>query len=140
MAEISWTHGDLEALVGRIETIKPDLVEKVAAVLDGVVWDAALDQAHILEKAVTPTGEARVASGRGEYPGRHVTGHMINEIGDKVVVDGDTVTGTWGWENPEGYILQQEDSDIYGAHSLHLSFIKAEQRAIDGIDRVVRGK
>lgn len=140
MAQVTWSNGGLEHLVAKIESVRPKLIEGVTTVLEGVVWEAALDQADILEKAVTPTGVRRVASGNGEYPGRHVTGAMINEISNNVVVSGDTVTGTWGWENPEGYFLQQEDSDIYGVHSLHRSFVHAEQKTINGINRLVRGK
>ena len=140
----AWTNGGLEGIRATLDGYEGLMVEKAVEILEGVVWEAALDQAEILEAAVTRTGERRVASGRGEYPGRHESGAMINEISNGVTVEGNVVTGHWGWEDPEEYFLDQDldtvAERIPAAHSLRGSFIKAVQNAQRALIRASKGK
>lgn len=139
VAGITWSGNTPEEIIGKIEGIQKELVVQVDLIVSDVVYEASLEQADILEKAVTPTGERRVASGAGEFPGRHVTGNMINQIENSVISTGDSVTGTWGWTNPEGYILQQEYSDMYGAHSIAQSMIAAKEKLKGRIAQLLKG-
>jgi hypothetical protein len=130
MASVTWTQNSIEEVVAAVQVVTDQFMGDAEEIVQESVVEAAAFQAQALEDAVTPTGERRAALGGGS-PGRHLTGHMIDEITTDVTVDGNTVTGTWGWDDPESYILQQEhgsdDPRVPAADSLATSFIPARE-------------
>lgn len=139
MPSIVWTKSDPLTVIANLQAESDGLKETVTGIVSDVVYEAAQEQAKILEDAVTRTGIARAA--RGGLPGRHETGHMINQISNEVQVDEDHIVGTWGWDDPEGYFEEQDwgGERIPAAHSLLGSFISAEEKVKRRIRDAVKG-
>ena len=140
MANLSWSNGGPQGLIAKLEAIPERLkVESEVVVREVSEWAAGY-QKTLLEQATTPTGERRVRSGTGGFAGRHDTGHMIDEITAETTVSADTITGAWGWTNPEDYFLQQDfgEGRIPAADSLVNSFITAEQVFKRRVDELLK--
>jgi hypothetical protein len=116
--------------MGKIESQVQKVRDDVFQIVDDVVYEAALEQAAILEAATTPTGDARVASGGQGTAGRHDSGHMIDMISSEIKTEGNTIIGTWGWDDYEAYFEAQDEGTarIEAAHSLQGSYIAAREK------------
>lgn len=128
----------LEALALRLEGKREQVEARIVEIMEEVVAETAQERRNALEEAVTPTGVARVASGRGEFEGRHKTGTMVDSIDTDVSVEDDgpnefTVVGRVGYSDPKQYFaIQEEGRDSYdvpfdGAHAGATAFVAAQQ-------------
>ena len=127
---ITWSSGTPIELMARIETRIHDFRATAGVILGEIVKEAAIDQEAALNAAHTTTGEARMAANGPGTAGRNRTGHMIGEITSETHDEGDLLVGTWGWDNPEDYFIQQEygTARIAGAFSLYTSMIAASAK------------
>lgn len=140
MAGIVWSGTSPEKLIAQFRLAEEALTYRAHVAMDKTVTEAAADQAQILEDAHTRTGLARASA--GGFPGRHLTGHMIEEIDHDTQIEygngQNTIVGEWGWDNLEEYFAAQDlgTETIPAASSLHTSFIAAEQRLIERIAKL----
>ena len=136
---IKWQGGGLEALGEKIGNIQAQTVDAVADVMRDEMANAAALQVQILREATTPFGEKRFAKGRGNGPGRDDTGNMIDMVEHDVHVEGNTVIGEWGWDDPDRYIMIQEHglTRMDAANSLAGSFIPTRESVRASLKRAV---
>ena len=121
----------LDALIAEIrfreEVVLP---EKAREIVTEAAQHGAAEMARILDapESFTATGRERVATGDGNFAGRHVDGTMIEGITSSVEDLGDVIIGRFGWENPDDYFLAQDwgtaDGHVPAAHSLKESFLR----------------
>ncbi len=123
----------LDALISEIRRIEEDVLpEKAMEIMLEATEHGAKEMARLLDDspAFTGTGIARVESGKGEYPGRHVDGTMIDAVTWDVVDLGDTLIGSFGWINPDDYFLYQDwgtaNGHVPAAHSLRNAFLQTD--------------
>ncbi|MET4703115.1 hypothetical protein [Frigoribacterium sp. UYMn621] len=116
--------------MGRIETQIYGFRETALGILTEIVKEAEAGQILALNLAVTDTGKARIEAGGPGTSGRNDTGHMIDGISSEAHEEGDLLVGTWGWDNPEPYFIEQEyvNGRLGGAHSLATSMIGAKAK------------
>ena len=136
--------GDIENLIAAIEYRRDVLLpERVVAIMEEAVKHGEKEMAKILDSSgsFTRTGEERVASGKGDFAGRHVTGTMIDSLDSHIDVipgvDEITVVGTFGWSDPEDYFLYQDwgtTDHVPAAHSLQKSFLSTTEALGAAID------
>lgn len=122
MAEFKWSGNNNLTIIGaRLQQTIPQLVEAAQVIVQETVLQGQQQQITALEDAHTKTGLERQAKG-GEA-GRDLTGTMIAEVDSDVAVSGNTVSGGWGWNDPEAYFLEQDDGfeKIPAANSLRKS-------------------
>lgn len=122
MAGFKWQgNSNLTIIMDKLEQTVPQLVEGGRVIVEETVLQGQQQQIQALEDAVTKTGLERQA--QGGQPGRDLSGHMIAAIDSDTTVSGNTVSGGWGWNNPEDYFLQQDDGfeKIPAANSLRTS-------------------
>jgi hypothetical protein len=133
-------NNNLTVIMESLQQTIPQLIEAGQAIVEETVLQGQQDQITILENAVTKTGLARQEE--GGQPGRDLSGHMIAEIGSDVTTSGNTVSGSWGWDNPEEYFLQQDDGfeRIPAAHSLFGSFTANREDFYAKVLDLVSGK
>jgi hypothetical protein len=124
----TYTNGGPQGISAKLVAHASQMQGAGEQIMKETVEAAKADQIALLEAATTPTGDRRVAAG-GVSAGRHETGHMIDMLDSNVTVSENTITGTWGWPNPEDYFLEQDDGQgrIPAAHSLLNSFTKARE-------------
>lgn len=136
---IKWQGGGLEALGEKIGNIQAQTVDAVADVMRDEMANAAFLQARLLEAAETPFGRERFARGQGNGPGRDDTGNMIDSIEHEVRVEGNTVIGEWGWDDPDRYIMIQEHglARMDAANSLAGSFVATRESVRASLKRAV---
>lgn len=123
MAQFKWQgNNNLTIIAAKLQQTIPQLVEGGRVIVQETVLQGQQQQIQALEDATTKTGLERQEKYGGQ-PGRDDTGHMINEIDSDVTVSGTTVSGNWGWPDPEDYFLQQDDGfeKIPAANSLRIS-------------------
>jgi hypothetical protein len=122
-----WSNGSPKDLIGKIETQILGFRVTAAVILADVVAEAHVEQVAALNAAETRTGIARMDAGGPGTAGRNKTGHMIDEITHETHDEGELLVGTWGWDNPEEYFIDQEfgKGRIEKANSLHISMVEA---------------
>lgn len=138
-AGIKWQGGGFRALEEKIGNIQAETVDAVAGMMREEMPKAAAAQAQILRSATTPFGQERYARGRGNGPGRDDTGNMIDMVEYDVRVEGDTVIGEWGWDDPDRYIVIQEHGlgKMEAADSLAGSFIQTRESVSASLKGIV---
>lgn len=147
MAGLVWRNGDLDTLATRIRLRINNFEDAAEDLVRETVAQGAKDQALILERATTPTGERRAASGgaTSQYgstsEGRIDSGLMVNQINSHTEREGNVITGRWGWQDPEKYFAAQDygTRTIPAAHSLLESFIRTRETFISRLVQLVRG-
>jgi hypothetical protein len=122
---------DISKLEYAVKAYVEDIEDDIERVLERIVDDAMADMIRILETAQTPTGEARVAAGKGII-GRVNEGKMraaIERALSPMASGG--VAGEWGWlDEVEKYYDYQEygTGKIGPMNALQDSFIHARER------------
>lgn len=109
--------------------------QRLDAILEEVITEAADDMVAILEAAVTATGEARVARG-GNGPGRVDTEKMRKAIKSRILSKTkERSVGAWGWldEVLDYFVYQEYGAEEFGVHfegmaALQGSFIMAREK------------
>lgn len=140
--------GGPDSLIAMLEGKRDIARDRAIEIVEKTVVDAATAQADILENALTPTGIERVASGRGQFAGRHVTGEMIGSIDHDIEIrdtsDGFEVEGRYGFSDPEEYVLIQDGigptQADYAARSLAESFVAAREQFRAQVEGARRGR
>ncbi len=124
---------DLDRIISTIHLIEDVVLPETAMeIMLEATEHGAKEMARILDapESFTDTGIARVESGKGEYPGRHVDGTMIDAVTWDVVDLGDTLIGSFGWINPDDYFLYQDwgtaNGHVPAAHSLRNAFLQTD--------------
>ena len=144
---IKWSGGGPHAMLAKFETMERKALDQGETLITELTHEAAIRQAKILEDATTKTGERRAATGgrSSQYgstsPGRVDSGLMINQINSRVERDDNSVSGTWGWFDPEEYFSAQDNGTgrIPAANSLFGSYVEAREKFLSGISQIVRG-
>jgi hypothetical protein len=131
----------MSALEAVLRTTEQTIIDRGEKLIGSLVDDGLNLQVQILDTAYTKTGIARVAAG-GESAGRNRSGHMIEQIDNSVESTKESVTGRWGWPNPEAYFDEQDSGTdkIPAADSLVKSFLVIREKFFAGIGDIVRGR
>lgn len=149
MASTGWTwKGNNPTKLKAALTLKGEQLDVAAeSIMNKLAVEGATEMASNFEKATTKTGLLGVAAGWREFPGRHVTGHMIDEIKSSVTHDDDTWIARWGWPDPEIYFLDQEDGPsgpsgdkLPAAHALLNSFLYVREGFYLAVGNAADGK
>lgn len=106
----------------------------VLELVTDLVTIASDDQRDVLLHAITKTGLDRAAGldankSGSTQAGRYDFGVMYNGITWWTKVEGNTITGYWGWAAPEEYFLEQDNGfgKVVGAHSILNSFSRTTE-------------
>jgi len=145
---VEWSGSGFDGIIARLEARVEEIKERAVEIVERSVSEGAADQAAILDapRSFTYTGRQRVASGEGQFAGRHVTGAMIDSIDHSVEVDdtpdGFSITGRWGWPNPADYVTDQDNgtAKIAAAHSLVDSFGKTKETFKQRVQDLAKGR
>lgn len=120
---------------GRVESIVDDLVSE----MEDIVEQGAEDMQRVIDTAVTPTGERRVATGAGAHAGRRESDEMYRDVKSEVQRNGNVIVGRFGWiDDYQEYYGAQEDGfgNLEGMDALGNSFVQAEDRLRGAIAKV----
>lgn len=124
-----------DQIEGRLDRLMDGLEEE----MELVVREGADDMQRIIDTAVTPTGEARVAAG-GQHAGRRETDAMYQAVKSEVEREGDrTIVGRFGWiDEYKDYFGIQNDGfgNLAGMDAIGQSYAKAEDRLRGVIEKV----
>lgn len=143
MAANGYRGFNIQGLTARIEAWGDAVEREAQSALEGVAAEAAEGVREIIHTAVTATGEARAASGRG-VAGRIESEDMLNAVDHSVTEEGDETVAKWGWENAEDYFLIQEygseefNTNIAGMDALGQTFAKATDKFEAELGDIVR--
>lgn len=117
---IKWVNGSPQQLTAQLSHKKKVFYDEAEEIVTQTADEAAELQRMFLDRATTPWGETRFASGRGRSAGRNDTGEMIDSIEVEISRTKTSLTGAWGW--PKGYEkyfqIQEWGLGVPEAHSL----------------------
>lgn len=111
MAKVTWTGRSANELAGAIRDFPAQVFDALVPIVETSVREGADFQAEALDAATTDWGHFRHdVLGQGGSAGRNDTGNMIDSIDSDVDINRSAlkIVGEWGWDNPEGYFLEQE--------------------------------
>jgi hypothetical protein len=140
MSGFAWRGASPTELIATLHAYGDKLDERTEEIMDDAVEEGGQRMQDTLETAETKTGRARVDSGSGAFPGRHVTGQMVDAVASSETKEGDTWIGRWGWANPEVYFLAQDSGTdtLPAAHSLLESFVAIREAFIGEVREATR--
>lgn len=135
---IKWVSSNPDTLIHRIQVRADSITDEMVDIMQVSVEEAHGFQAQALDESTTSYGEQRYGAGRGGSAGRNDTGTMIDRIEHDVEVDGNTVRGWWGWDEPEDYFLAQEFGigNPPPALSLRTSFVAEREKITARINQL----
>ena len=146
MAKAKWRGGkDMHHLQLRVKKRADDMRAQSLLALELSIQEGAEYTQDNLYAATTRSGEQRVASGRGQFAGRHESGDMIGSVSNEIRNPRSAVIwGVFGWwgSNFKRYFRDQDqgEGDIPAARALPQAQVRARENFRRRMRDVVRGR
>lgn len=137
---MKWTGADPQDLVARIRLQRNEALDGAEQITEKAVTKGAALEKQLLDRAVTPYGEQRMARGRGRSAGRNDTGSMIDDVESRTTRSKTEIKGQWGHLSTvkDYYELQMDGtSRIPAAGALVDSFLVVREEWIDDLRKMV---